>query len=131
MTRTELERMRRGIDELRGAAPEPREVFWGGADVVITPEEIPVDPGAFYTPPHQFITPHPSEATWLFESLRDLLAPVLDAGNKYDFYARLARAGEGHSDWVVMQNAMLDEATRWLHEIAGDVERLMRDPRIH
>ena len=114
MQQSDIAVMRQGIEQLRSARPVHKEIYWGGADVVITPEPIPVNPDAFYPPPRQFVTPHGSEATWLFESLRDLLAPLIDFQSKFDFYERLAAAGERCSEWSDMRDAILDEATRWL-----------------
>jgi hypothetical protein len=126
----EIEKMRRGIDALRQAQPIGRDVYWRGADVVTTRNPIPENPDAFYPPDRQFITRHAGEATWLFESLRDLLAPLIDFRSKFEFYERLAAAGERHQEWKEMRDAILNEAARWMDEMLGDRERELRDTNI-
>jgi hypothetical protein len=130
MQAREIEKMREGIAALRTAQPVIGDRYWGGADVVITPEPIPVDPDAFYPPHRQFVTAYAGEATWLFESLRDLLAPLIDFRSKFEFYERLAVAGERHQEWNEMRHAMLDEAARWMDEMVGNNERALRDTNI-
>jgi len=130
MRRKEVERIRRGIDGLRTAQPVDRDMYWGGADIVITREPIPDNPDAFYPPHRQFVTQHAGEATWLFESLRDLLAPLIDFGSKFEFYERLAAAAERYQKWDDMRNAILDEAARWVDEMVNDNQRRSREIRI-
>jgi len=126
-----ISQMRQGVRALRTAEPVIPEVYWGGAGVVITVEPIPVNPDAFYPPHKQFVTKHPGEATWLFEKLRDLLEPVIDAVSKHAFYERLAIAGERFPEWHAMRNAILDEAERWIDESIIEYEAEIRDVRIH
>jgi hypothetical protein len=130
MNRKEIERMQRGIDELRTAQPLIGDVYWGGANVVITPQPIPENPDAFYPPHRQFVTRHASDATWLFERLTDLLSPLIDFGSKFELYERLAAAGERWPEWNDMRNAILNEAANWMEEIVRENERAMRDTRI-
>jgi hypothetical protein len=126
----DIEKIRRGIDALRTAQPVIRDVYWGGADVVITREPIPENPDAFYPPHRQFVTKHAGETTWLFESLRDLLSPLIDFHSKFAFYGRLANAGERCQEWSDMRNAILDEAARWVDEYVSHNDQTMRDMRI-
>lgn len=131
MRRSDIKAMQLGIERLRTARPVHKEIYWGGADIVITTHPIPVNPDAFYPPHRQFVTPHASEATWLFESLRDLLAPLIDFQSKFAFYESLAIAGERCADWSDMRNAILDEARRWVDEAKDHVDRTENDVRIH
>ena len=131
MQRSELDRIRHGIAALRTAEPSTRETFWGGAEVMVTPERIPENPDAFYPPPQQVVTDYPSEVTWLFESLRDLMNPLIDSISKFAFYGSLADAASQHNQWSEIRNAMLDAAEGWLDEAESHVEQVSRDPRIH
>lgn len=66
--------------------------FWRGADVVVIPEYIPVEPGSFYPGDDQLITEHVPEVSWAFYELRDAFESFLASDSKYWFFGTLREA---------------------------------------
>jgi hypothetical protein len=66
---------------------------WRGADVVVTPEYIPIEPNGFYPDDDQLITEHVAEVSWAFYELRDAFSSFLTSESKYWFFGTLRQAG--------------------------------------
>lgn len=68
--------------------------FWRGADVIVTPTQIPDEPNSFYPGDDQLITDNVAEISWAFYELRDAFESFLSSESKYWFFGTLRAAAE-------------------------------------
>ena len=86
------------LEFLDSAEPLPQaKRLWHGADIAVTLKQQDV-PGTlgFYPAPLEVTTRHGLEFSWVLEDLKALFskAGLLDGGNKYSFYGRLAQCAK-------------------------------------
>jgi hypothetical protein len=110
-----------------------RHKFWGGADVIIAPEEDertrkflaeqnPVISFQEFQPQRQVvITKFARELIWLFYQLKDCCSGTYDFSSKYDFFGLLALAARNHleknpqTDCKSLLLAVLKQGDEWLN----------------
>jgi len=90
------------------------ENTWGGADVVITAERIPENPGDWYGGYLQVVTEHAYEASALMADLREAAGKWYDFASKYVYFGTIGEYAvkylEAHNDLKGLLLAMCDGA---------------------
>lgn len=106
--------------------------FWGGADVIIAPEEderirdflggqnVVISFQQFQPQRQVVITKFARELSWLFYQLKDCCSGTYDFSSKYDFFGLLALAARNHleknpqTDCKSLLLAVLKQGEKWM-----------------
>lgn len=113
---------------------DSRFEFWGGADVIIAPEEdertrrfldgqnVVISFQQFQPQRQVVITRFARELSWLFYQLRDCCSGTYDYSSKYDFFGLLAFAARKNlednpqTDCETLLLEVLQQCEKWLKQ---------------